>query len=267
MKNIIKKILVGGVSLTIIIIIIISAVIIIKNKFLKAEENIKTETSTIVQNQDIAKEKIPEEILVAEIENNETIEEIVQEEPVIEEKTVELEKQTKQSEVNKTEENKNTKITTQSTKQDNKISENPSTTTSKAQTNNNDNTNKPKENNNKPNVETNKNTSNTNNTSTTSQTNNAASTTPSNQKVETFKYNKQMTDKMIKVITTNESEYMKQYGYNVVVDESIIANTNQFTYTEDRVKNPLKYKFGTIKVYARDYYVNGQYMWTECFIL
>lgn len=265
MKNIVKKILVGCISLTIII-IMISAVIIIKNKSLKAEENIKTETSKIVQDQDIAKEKIPEEVLVAEIENNEIIEEIVQEEPVTEEKTIESEKQTKQPEVNKSEQNKNTKVTTQSTKQNNKISENPSTNTSKVQTNN-DNTNKPKEDNNKPNVETNKNTSNTNNSSTTSQTSNATSTTPSNQKIETFKYNKQMTDKMIKVITTNESEYMKQYGYNVVVDEGIIENTNQFTFAESRVKNYLTYKFGTIRVYARDYIVNGQYMWTECFIL
>lgn len=260
MKNIVKKILIGCVSLTIII-IMISAVIIIKNKSLKAEENIKIETSKIVQGQDIAKEKIPE------IKNNEIIEETVQEVPITEEKTVESKKQTKQLEVNRAEQNKNTKVTTQNAKQNNKINENPSTTTLKAQTNN-DNTNKPKENSNKPNVETNKNTSNTNNnTSTTSQTSSATSTAPSNQKVETFKYNKQMTEKMIKIITTNESEYMKQYGYNVVVDESIIANTNQFTFTEKRVKNSLKYKAGTIRVYARDYYVDEQYIWTECFIL
>ena len=43
--------------------------------------------------------------------------------------------------------------------------------------------------------------------------------------------------------------------------------TNQFTYTEDRVKQKITWKFGTIKIYAEDYYCNGQYIMTECYII
>lgn len=263
MKNIIKKILVGSVSL-IIIIIIISAVIIIKNKSLEAEKNIETTTNRIIADQDIAEETISEVEEMTEIESNESVEEVIQEEPVIE-------TQSKSTEEVKQKESTNIKTQSQNTKQNNKVSENPSTTASViVQTNNNDNTNKPKENNAKPNPQENKNTGNNNPTpNTIPETNNSnnANQTPSNQKVETYKYNSQMAQKMITVITSNESEYMKQYGYSVAVDESIVANTNQFTFTESRVKNAVTYKFGTIRVYARDYYVNGQYMWTECFII
>ena len=69
------------------------------------------------------------------------------------------------------------------------------------------------------------------------------------------------------VIENNPSENMKKYGFKVVTDESIINQTNQFTYTESRVKNAIKFSFGTIKIYARDYFANGQYVWTESFIL
>lgn len=252
MKNIIKKILVGSVSLAIII-IIISAVIIIKNKSLKAEKNIETTTSRIVANPDIVEETIPEVEETAEIEPNETIKEVIQEET-----TIEPEIQVKPTEEVKPQESTTVKTQSQNTKQNNKISENPSTTTSVAvQTNNNDNT--------KPNTESNKSTSNTNSNPAPNPI--PETITPSNQKVETYQYNSQMAQEMITVITSNESEYMKQYGYSVTVDESIVANTNQFTFTESRVKNAVTYKFGTIRVYARDYYVNGQYMWTECFII
>ena len=29
----------------------------------------------------------------------------------------------------------------------------------------------------------------------------------------------------------------------------------------------IKYKFGTIKIYARDYYNNGQFICTQCYII
>ena len=64
-----------------------------------------------------------------------------------------------------------------------------------------------------------------------------------------------------------EDDFMKQYGYNIVVDSSIKAQTNQFTYTENRVKSYITYKFGTIRIYAEDYYVNGNLIMTECYIL
>ena len=36
---------------------------------------------------------------------------------------------------------------------------------------------------------------------------------------------------------------------------------------EYRVKNKLTYKYGTIRIYARDYYYNGSYITTQCFII
>ncbi len=87
------------------------------------------------------------------------------------------------------------------------------------------------------------------------------------QDVHTYKYNSSIVEKIKQDIKNNESEYMKKYGYNIVVDESIVTQTNQFTYTGNRVKDKILYKFGTIKIYARDYYLNGNYMYTECYII
>ena len=79
--------------------------------------------------------------------------------------------------------------------------------------------------------------------------------------------NNEMINKIRGVMQNNESDFMKQYGYNIVVDSSIKAQTNQFTYTENRVKSYITYKFGTIRIYAEDYYVNGNLIMTECYIL
>lgn len=87
------------------------------------------------------------------------------------------------------------------------------------------------------------------------------------QDVHTYKYNSAIVEKIKQDIKNNESTYMKEYGYNIVVDESIVTQTNQFTYTNNRVKYMIEYKFGTIKIYARDYYLNGNYMYTECYII
>lgn len=98
-------------------------------------------------------------------------------------------------------------------------------------------------------------------------------TTPSGQNTTTVakdeeKYvrNDAMINKIKQVIESNESEYMKQYGYNIVVDSSIKNQANQFTFTATRVKAYIKYCFGTIKVYAEDYYKNGQLIMTECYL-
>lgn len=88
-----------------------------------------------------------------------------------------------------------------------------------------------------------------------------------NVKKEEYKRNKQMIEKMKNIIQKNETEDMKKYGYEIVVDSSIKEMTNQFTYTEDRVKQKITWKFGTIKIYAEDYYCNGQYIMTECYII
>ncbi|MDO5555623.1 MAG: hypothetical protein Q4G09_02915 [Clostridia bacterium] len=89
----------------------------------------------------------------------------------------------------------------------------------------------------------------------------------STEEVEEYQVNNDMMEKMKNVINSNPSELMIQYGYNVEVDSSIISLTNQFTFTEQRVKNMLSYKFGTIRVYSQDYYVNGEYVWTECYLI
>lgn len=87
------------------------------------------------------------------------------------------------------------------------------------------------------------------------------------QVVEEYKINNQMINKLKETIKNNESENMKNYGYEIVVDSSIVELTNQFTYTEFRVKNKLSLKYGTIRIYARDYYYNGNYITTQCFII
>ena len=89
--------------------------------------------------------------------------------------------------------------------------------------------------------------------------------TPTN--TEKYVRNDEMINKIRSVMQNNESDFMKQYGYNIVVDSSIKAQTNQFTYTESRVINYLKYKFGTIRIYAEDYYKNGNLIMTMCYIL
>lgn len=83
---------------------------------------------------------------------------------------------------------------------------------------------------------------------------------------EKYVKNDAMINRIKQVIQSNESEYMKTYGYSVVVDSSIKQQANQFTFTENRVKSYIAYRFGTIKIYAEDYYKNGQLIMTECYI-
>lgn len=84
---------------------------------------------------------------------------------------------------------------------------------------------------------------------------------------EEYKVNNEMINKMKDYILNNPSEDMKQYGFEVVVDSSIVELTNQFTYTEQRMRDQLTWRFGTIRIYALDYYCNGNLVMTECFIL
>lgn len=79
--------------------------------------------------------------------------------------------------------------------------------------------------------------------------------------------NDKMIEKIRNVIENNVTEDMKKYGYKIVVDSSIKELTNQFTFTENRVKNNIKYSFDIIKIYAEDYYSNGQLIMTQCYIL
>lgn len=79
--------------------------------------------------------------------------------------------------------------------------------------------------------------------------------------------NNSMISKMKQTIEANETEDMKTYGYEIVVDSSIKELTNQFTFSEVRVLSRIKYSFGTIRIYAEDYYNNGQFIMTQCYIL
>lgn len=83
---------------------------------------------------------------------------------------------------------------------------------------------------------------------------------------EKFIRNDTMINKIKNVIDNNKSDNMKTYGYTIQVDSSIKSKTNQFTFAESRVINLIKYSFGTIRIYAEDYYNNGQFIMTECYI-
>jgi len=84
---------------------------------------------------------------------------------------------------------------------------------------------------------------------------------------EEYKQNDTMINTIRSVIDCNKSDDMIEYGYDVVVDSSIVDLTSQFTYSEKRVISKIKYKFGTIRIYARDYYNNGEYICTQCYII
>lgn len=83
----------------------------------------------------------------------------------------------------------------------------------------------------------------------------------------TYVYNAQMTQQLVDIINNNPSQFMQQHGYTVNVDSSITSLTNQFTFFENRVIEKIQNKFGTIRVYAQDYYLNGEYLFTECYII
>lgn len=84
---------------------------------------------------------------------------------------------------------------------------------------------------------------------------------------EEYKINEKKIAEIRNIINSNHSEDMKLYGYEIVVDSSITEVTTQFTLTEKRVKDKIAWKFGTIRIYAQDYYRNGQYITTECYLI
>lgn len=76
-----------------------------------------------------------------------------------------------------------------------------------------------------------------------------------------------MINKMKKIIQENESPDMKEYGYTIVVDPNVRSVTNGFTFTEKRVKSAIYNNFGTIRIYAEDYYDSyGNFVSTDCYI-
>lgn len=84
---------------------------------------------------------------------------------------------------------------------------------------------------------------------------------------EEYKINEEMIDRIRTIIENNETADMKKYGYEIVPDSTIPELTNEFTFTEQRVINKITWKSGIIRIYARDYYFNGNYISTQCFII
>lgn len=84
---------------------------------------------------------------------------------------------------------------------------------------------------------------------------------------EEYKTNDQMINQIKTIIENNETDDMKTYGYEIVVDSTIPELTNEFTFTEQRVINKITWKCGIIRIYARDYYFNGNHISTQCFII
>lgn len=86
------------------------------------------------------------------------------------------------------------------------------------------------------------------------------------ERVVTFKQNDAYIQKIRNYLTTHESEDMKQYGYTIKIDSSIVGQTTGFTYSELNMSGCTN-TAGTIRIYARDYYLNGNYVETQCFVL
>lgn len=89
--------------------------------------------------------------------------------------------------------------------------------------------------------------------------------TPKN--IKAYVRNTTMENTMKEYMENNPSEYMQQYGFTIEPDSKIVNETNQFSYTEYRMSAKIKHKFGTIKIYAQDVFLDGVYQFTECFLL
>ena len=85
--------------------------------------------------------------------------------------------------------------------------------------------------------------------------------------IEEFRVNNEMIEKIKNAINQNPSQSMLDYGYTVIVDSTIVEYTNHFTYTDKRIVDKLVRRYDEIKIYAQDYYIDGKYLWTECYIL
>lgn len=75
-----------------------------------------------------------------------------------------------------------------------------------------------------------------------------------------------MINKIKSYLQSHESEMMKKYGYTIVEDSSIVNQVGGFTYSDFNLSATTQ-TAGTIKVYARDYVVDGKVIETQCFVL
>ena len=257
MKN--KKKLIIGIVIVLIISIscLLGVVFTVKSKTEIAENTKDVESSSIITENDTQEE----------IEQNTSSEENKQlENSSNEENTEAITEETGEQQQIKTENNQPTETSQVIASKSNK-SENKSTTVNPQQTQSQQPVQKEKQ----QAVQQSSVSSQPKQTTTQTQSTQTQSTqtTQTQKKPEGEKYvrNDTMINTIKRVINNNKSENMKTYGYTIQVDPSIKNKTNQFTYTESRVINRIKYFFGTIRVYAEDYYNNGQFIMTECYIL
>ena len=79
--------------------------------------------------------------------------------------------------------------------------------------------------------------------------------------------NNGMINKLKQTIQENATSKMKEQGYNIVVDSNITKSCHGFTYSLFNINNALINRSGTIRIYADDYYYNGEFVETRCYIL
>lgn len=84
------------------------------------------------------------------------------------------------------------------------------------------------------------------------------------KKVE-YKRNNEYIQKIENYIRTHETDDMKKNGYSINVDESIVNYTNPFTFSDYNMKTCIDITYN-YHIYARDYYYNGKYVETQCFV-
>ena len=85
------------------------------------------------------------------------------------------------------------------------------------------------------------------------------------QPVREVRRNDEMIQKIQNYISTHETERMKKYGYSFVVDPEVVKITHPFTYSEFNMNSCLN-RTGEYRIYAQDYYYNGKYVETQCFV-
>lgn len=85
------------------------------------------------------------------------------------------------------------------------------------------------------------------------------------QSVREVRRNDEMIQKIKNYISTHETERMKKYGYSFVVDPEVVKITHPFTYSEFNMNSCLN-RTGEYRIYAQDYYYNGKYVETQCFV-
>ena len=84
--------------------------------------------------------------------------------------------------------------------------------------------------------------------------------TTSQEIIREVKRNDTYIQKIKDYITTNDKS-----NYSIVVDSSIVNNTDGFTYSEFNLSGYIGC-YSVYKIYAQDYYVNGEYVETRCYI-